>query len=182
MISVAEAIQALKRGEVIAYPTEAVYGLGCDPTNETALQTLLALKQRSATKGLIVVAAEFAQLENFVKPISSALLETILATWPGPYTWVFPAKPIVSKLIRGDQPTIAVRISAHPVIQQLCRSFGPLISTSANKTENTPIREAHTITKIFGPEIKIVAGELGSLQNPTSIRDALTGKILRSCT
>ena len=176
-----EAVQVLLRGGVIAYPTEAVYGLGCDPNNHQAVERLLAIKQRSRDKGLILIAADFQQLAPFLAEIDLSLKEKILATWPGPVTWLWPAKPAVSRLLRGKHDTIAVRVTAHPLAAALCRGFGgPLVSTSANLTGMLPTRTADGVRSQLGDKLDhVLEGEVGGLSRPSQIRNALTGEIIR---
>ena len=176
------AIDCLKSGGIIAYPTEAVFGLGCDPTNLNAIEQLLNIKHRSASKGFILVASDWSQLENYVEPIPPKSLTQIQHSWPGPYTWVFPAQKWVPKQLYGDFNGIAVRISAHPIVQALCQQFGSaIISTSANISGHPPARDAGTVKMIFGDTIPfILSGEVGALTRPTEIRDAITGELLRA--
>ncbi|MGB6976698.1 MAG: L-threonylcarbamoyladenylate synthase [Gammaproteobacteria bacterium] len=175
------AIAALQQGGVIAYPTEAVYGLGCDPFNETAVMQLLQIKRRAVTKGLILIAANWDQVAFLTQPLPAAVMVRIRATWPGPVTWVFPASTQVPPWIRGQHATIALRITAHPIASQLCRHYGKtIVSTSANREGETPASDAETVKQLFGTELDfIVPGEVGGLVNPTEIRDVLSGKILR---
>ncbi len=177
-----QAVHCLTLGGVIAYPTEAVYGLGCDPLNTEAIERLLQLKQRSKEKGLILVAADWSQLESWVQPIPPKILAKIQQSWPGPHTWIFPARPEVSEYVRGKHSGIAVRISAHPIVQQLCQAYGSaLISTSANVHTQPPARDLSTLKMMLGEQIDfIVAGELGHQRHPTEIRDAMTGEIVRA--
>ncbi|RLA24971.1 MAG: tRNA threonylcarbamoyladenosine biosynthesis protein RimN, partial [Gammaproteobacteria bacterium] len=126
------ASRALQQGKLIAYPTEAVYGLGCDPLNEAAVMSLLSIKQRPAHKGLILVASDFSQLQPFINP-SQEMLQRIIPTWPGPITWVIPVQSWVPTYLKGTHHSIAVRVSAHPLVRQLCASYGgAIVSTSAN--------------------------------------------------
>src|SRR6218665_315978 len=92
-LSINEAAIRLKSGGVIAYPTEAVWGLGCDPFDETAVMRLLAIKQRPVDKGLILIAADLAQLQPLLDlpAMPETRLAEVLASWPGPHTWVLPA-------------------------------------------------------------------------------------------
>lgn len=176
-----DVIKILSEGGIIAYPTEAVYGLGCDPFNDNAIQQLLKIKKRSYEKGLIVIASEWCQLESLVEPISNDRMAQVQATWPGPVTWLFPAKPSLSIWLRGNHETIAVRVTAHLLAKKLCQLFGkPLVSTSANREGQVPSRSAKEVETMFGTEIdKIVSGEVGNLVQPTEIRDARTGAIVR---
>lgn len=173
----------LKQGGVIAYPTEAVFGLGCDPLNHEAVTHLLRLKRRSAQKGLILIADCFEKFRPLVASIPDERREAVLATWPGPYTWVFPANlSVVPEEIRGENKTIAIRVTAHPVAKQLCQAFGsPIVSTSANFSFDEPLCTAESVKTYFGSDLDyILEGETGGLLKPTEIRDALTGEVLRS--
>ena len=176
-----DAARSLYAGGVIAYPTEAVYGLGCLPRVESAVRKLLQLKQRQPEKGLILIAADFSQLENFVIPLEDDAMSPILSAWPGPHTWLLPAQPWVPDWVRGKHKTLAVRVTDHPIASALCRTANsPLVSTSANLSSRPPARSAFTVRQQFGDSIDcIVSGPLGNLKNPTPIRDAASGKTLR---
>lgn len=174
------AAAALSRGGVIACPTEAVWGLSCDPLNEAACMRLLDLKQRDWSKGLILVAAEFEQLPLFVEQPSNNAMKRASATWPGPATWIFPVSPDAPSWLTGDHDGIAVRVTAHPVLRALCARFGPLVSTSANRSGRPPARSITEVRLQFGGALDmIVPGVLGGLAKPTTIRDVQTGHILR---
>jgi L-threonylcarbamoyladenylate synthase len=176
-----EAVRILQQGGVIAYPTEAVYGLGCDPDNQLAVERLLAIKQRSWEKGLILIAADFHQLHPYLAEIDFALKANALATWPGPVTWLWPAKPAVKSLLRGRYDTIAVRVTAHPLAAALCREFGgPLVSTSANLSGKPPTRTAEEVRNQLGNQLDyVLEGQIGGLARPSQIRDVLSGQIIR---
>lgn len=174
-------IQAVQRGGVIAYPTEAVYGLGCDPAKLAAVQRVLTLKQRPVHKGLILIAADFDQLAPYLLPLDSVTHARVMATWPGAVTWILPAQPHVSPLIRGEHDTLAVRVSAHPTCRALCLRLGhPLISTSANLSTLPPARDAQAVAAQFGTLLDgIVDAPVGGQAQPTEIRQGLTGEIVR---
>jgi L-threonylcarbamoyladenylate synthase len=173
-----QAVKSLAQGEVVAVPTEAVYGLSADPKNLQAVQRLIDLKKRNPDKGLIIVAAHLTQLEPFID--IQNISETILSTWPGPFTWVFPTRSTVSSLLRGKHETIAVRVTAHPVMSGLCAEFGgALVSSSANPEGLAPALSVQDIRDYFGNDLVIVPGELGGRVSPTEIRDARTGEIIR---
>lgn len=171
----------LRDGAVIAYPTEAVYGLGCDPLNAQAVMRLLALKQRPIEAGLILIAADFAQLEPFLEPVPTPLRRKLSATWPGPVTWLLPARPEVPVWLRGQHATLAVRVTAHAGTVALCRSFGAaLVSTSANPRGREPARSLLQVRRYFGDSLDyLLPGPLGGRQRPSEIRDAVTGRTLR---
>lgn len=175
------AIRAVQQGGVIAYPTEAVYGLGCNPASLTAVQRILAIKQRPAWKGLILIAAELQQLEPFLLPLDEVLLRRILPTWPGGVTWLLPVREAVSPLIRGKHNTLAVRVTDHPTCRLLCNQLGhPLISTSANRSGKQPARCVQAVESQLGQQVDcILDAPLGSQTQPSEIRHGLTGEIVR---
>jgi L-threonylcarbamoyladenylate synthase len=174
------AVRHIKAGEVIAYPTEAVYGLGCDPLNQYAVMSLLEIKQRPIEKGLILIASSLEQLQPYLV-LDSTIIDRINVTWPGPVTWVIPAQAWVPKWLTGDHDSLAVRVTAHPLVADLCRRFdGPLVSTSANRSARPAVKCARKLIKNFaGSDIFIVHGEVGGLQRETAIYDAETGKQFR---
>ena len=176
-----EAVDVLRNGGVIAYPTEAVYGLGCDPCNDQAIQKVLELKQREREKGLILIAADFEQLRPFLAEIDDALRQRVFASWPGPVTWLWPAKSEVSTWLRGQHTTIAVRVTDHPLVIELCRAFGgALVSTSANVSGQPPARNAEQVRAQFDDQLDyIIDDEVGGLAKPSQIRDVLSGKVFR---
>jgi L-threonylcarbamoyladenylate synthase len=171
----------VRHGGVIAYPTEGVYGLGCDPRDARAVYRLLALKQRSVGKGLILVAADIEQLIPFIAFPSPGVKERVQASWPGPVTWVLPIQASVPVWLHGGHGSLAVRVSAHPIVAALCRLTGPLVSTSANLAGRPPCRDALGARRRFGCALDdVFPGRVGGLPGPTPIYDGLTGKILRS--
>jgi len=175
------ALTCLRQGQVIAYPTEAVYGFGCDPFRADAVTRLLEIKRRNVDKGLILVAASWKQVESLAQPIPPRALAQVLATWPGPFTWVFPATEAAPDWISGRHETIALRVSAHPVVCELCQAFGgPIVSTSANRESEPPLRDFRTVQMMFGKQIDyILPGKVSGQNNPTTIRDAVSGIVLR---
>ncbi|HNE27004.1 MAG TPA: Sua5/YciO/YrdC/YwlC family protein, partial [Pseudomonadales bacterium] len=135
------AVSVLHSGGVIAYPTEAVWGLGCDPHNEEAVTQLLALKQRNWRKGVILIAADVAQLAPYLRGLPEEKLAVLHASWPGPNTWLVPNNGAAPAWITGGRSTLAVRVTAHPLAAALCKQFGgALVSTSANRAGKKPAR------------------------------------------
>ena len=174
------AVRHLKAGAVIAYPTEAVYGLGCDPLNETAVMNLLEIKQRPVEKGLILIASSLEQLRPYLL-LNQTIIERISPTWPGPVTWIIPAQPWVPTWLTGAHQSLAVRVTHHPIAHDLCAQFGsPLVSTSANPTTKPAIRASRKLLTTFaGTDIFIVHGAVGTLGQETAIYDAISGKQVR---
>ena len=175
-------VRALVRsGGVIAYATESCFGLGCDPRRLDAVARILAMKQRHFSKGLILVAEDFARFRPWVSGIPQAMQAEILASWPGPFTWLLPARDGVSRLLRGNHELIAVRVSAHPLVRRLCREVGcALVSTSANRASRPALRTAAAVAREFGREVDfVVPGRVGRSDRPSTIRHGLTGEVLR---
>lgn len=179
--SMRRAREILRDGGIIAYPTEAVFGLGCDPLEYDAVARIFAIKQRDAAKGFILIAAQIEQLLPFMAPLDKPMRRKLEASWPGPVTWVVPAARDVPAWISGDHDTLAVRVTAHPVARRLCEIAGmALVSTSANRNGRAPARSAVQVRAHLGDEVDyIVPGTTGTQRKPTEIRDALTDKVLR---
>ena len=180
-LDTAAAVELLRAGQVIAYPTEAVYGLGCDPANESAVRKLLALKGRHESAGLVLIAGEYAQIRPWIADIDESLKHRAMQTWPGPVTWLFPRATAVPDYVAGDHDTIAIRITAHEPSRGLCGAFGSaLISTSANHTSAEPARSSGEVDDYFGHKLAgILAGALGGADKPSEIRDLVSGNIIR---
>ena len=178
-----EAVRCINSGGVIAYPTEAVWGLGCDPYNRDAVQRLLDLKRRPEHKGLILVAADESQIEPLLAPLTIEQRQCLSDTWPGPNTWLLPdPKNLIPRWVKGSHSQVAVRVSAHPLVQALCREYGgPIISTSANRSAAAPARSKLKVSAYFGASLDfILPGELGGLNKPTVIRNILDMQTIRA--
>jgi len=178
---ITRAASILRQGGIVAYPTEGVWGLGCDPLNPEAVIRLLDMKQRPWQKGLILIAADFAALAPYVEPLSKKVMKLLQTTWPGPVTWILPARAETPNWLRGTHHTLAVRVTAHPQAAALCRRFGgALVSTSANLVDRAPAQRRLQVQRQFGDELDyIVPGATGGLSGPTEIRHGLSGKIMR---
>lgn len=175
------AARVLRAGGVVAYPTESVYGLGCDPLDESAVERILACKGRAATAGLILLADHPSRLEPFIDP-SPAERRRMLSTWPGPVTWVCRASGAAPPWITGGRETVAVRVTAHRIAAALSRSADmAIVSTSANQTGRPPCRSALQVRiRMHGDVDYVLSGPTGGRARPSEIRDAHTGAILRA--
>ncbi|NLY57025.1 MAG: L-threonylcarbamoyladenylate synthase [Gammaproteobacteria bacterium] len=168
-------------GGVIAYPTEAVWGLGCHPFHGAAVERLLQLKQRPVEKGLILVAGDIQQFDFLLWDLPHSQQAKLQLSWPGPNTWLVPHQGRLPEWITGRHATVALRVSAHPLIQQLCAACGPLVSTSANPAGRPAARTRLRVEQYFHGQLDaIVPGTLGSQRNPSIIRDLQTDAIIRS--
>jgi len=174
----------LHGGGVLAYPTEAVFGLGCDPHDRAAFERVFALKQRPATQGVLLIAADFAQVERYIDfdKVPPKVLADVRASWPGPHTWIFPRSADVPDWVAGAHAGIALRVTAHEPAAALCRAFGgALVSTSANPHGQPPARSVQTVAAYFDEALDgLLDAPLGGQASPTVIRDALSGAIIRA--
>ena len=175
--NIANAARVIKKGGVVAYATEYCFGLGCDPMNRGAVLRLLRLKRRPVRKGLILIAASLDQLAPYVDEIPPS----VIATWPGPHTWLLQPRKDVPGWITGEHPGIAVRITAHEQAAALCRVAGmAIVSTSANRGGGKPVRSFREAMRQFKGEVDyILPGLVGDAPAPTPIRDAITGVLVR---
>lgn len=177
---ITHAVHLLNKGEVIAYPTEAVYGLGCDPFNQQAVEQLFHVKQRPVEKGVILIAESVEQIQDWVELKDCPWEPKVLETWPGPVTWVLPTKEKLPDWITGGRDSVAIRVTAHPVVHQLCKEFGgPIVSTSANLTGEAPAKSCQQIKQYFDNKVYCLDAALGELSQPTQIWDAKSNQQLR---
>jgi L-threonylcarbamoyladenylate synthase len=158
-VDLEQAIQLLKTENVVAIPTETVYGLAANASNDEALRQIYAIKQRPMDNPLIVHIADASQVSNWATEFSPLAQKLAAAFWPGPFTLVLPAKPHVSLIVRGNQPTVALRVPAHPLTLQLLKESGlALAAPSANKfTQLSPTTAAH-VTAGLGEDIAVLDG------------------------
>lgn len=176
------AADSLGRGGVWAYPTEAVWGLGCDPWNLEAVERILSLKGRPWSKGLILVAADTDQLDCLLAGAPKAVLKAVNDYWPGANTLLLPdPAQQVPQCVRGQHHRVAARIPDHPQVRRLCRAFGgPLISTSCNRAGGPPLRWSWQVSQHFGAALDgILPGALGGARRPSRIIDPMDGTLLR---
>lgn len=172
----------LLQDQVVAYPTEAVFGLGCNPLSESAVKKLLDLKQRPMEKGLILIAPTLDFLLPFVDigSLNEAQLARLKAHYDRPITWVVPAKSDVPVFLTGQFHSIAVRLSNHPSVKELCEATGfALTSSSANLTGAPPCRTAEEVRSQFGKDFPVLDEAVGKAQNPSEIRDLITNQLFR---
>ncbi|ADJ27233.1 Sua5/YciO/YrdC/YwlC family protein [Nitrosococcus watsonii] len=175
------AARIIHRGGVIAYPTEGVFGLGCDPRQKAAIERILQLKGRSVHKGFILIAADFTQLQPYLLPLTASTRSRLEETWPGPVTWLLPARGDVPPWLRGRHDTLAVRVTAYPLAACLCQTAGhALVSTSANRAGRPPAQTTLQVRRSFGASLDyILPGITGGRTGPSEIRDGSTGRRLR---
>lgn len=178
-----DAVKTFQQGGIIAYPTEAVFGLGCDPDNDSAINKLLSLKQRSVDKGLILLASDYSQLQPYIdeSKISEQQKLQILSLWPGAVTQILPASKTISPLLCGVFETIAVRITQHPDVIALCRKTGKaIISTSANLSGKAAAITWQQVLQQFPVQLDyLIKTETLGLDRPSTIIDGISNRVLR---
>lgn len=177
-----QTLRVMQSGGVIAYPTEAVWGLGCDPYDQAAVLRLLELKRRPVHKGLILVAASKVQIAALLTELTAEQHACLDQTWPGPNTWLLPDPTgLVPNWVKGQHSQVAIRVSAHPLVKSLCEAWGgPIISTSANPSAADPAKTKLKVMTYFGYRVdKIVDGDLGGLNSPSTIRCITDSSIIR---
>ena len=183
---IAEALQWLKNGEVLAYPTEAVWGLGCDPYQHDAFLQILRLKQRPLEKGVILLADDVARVADLLRELPAERQAAIKLSWDDTIaevatTWLLPISAQIPAWIVGKHTRVAVRVTHHPLCRALCQAFdGMIVSTSANPATLAPATTAVEVRDYFGEEVKILHGALGHNTRPSRIIDAVTGQIIRA--
>jgi len=202
--SVTQAAQWLRAGQLLTYPTESVWGIGCDPFNQLAVQQLLAIKQRPIDKGMIVVTDSAARIAPLLARLSAEQRQTVLDSWlispnavaQQAHTWLLPVPqssqsvPIPS-WITGAHTSVAVRVIAHPLIQQLCAQvvsatnpYGFIVSTSCNPSGQPPAlsleqAQRYFMHSEFAQQVAYLQGDTLGYELPSQIHDAHTGQVIR---
>lgn len=178
-----QARDALTNHGVIAYPTEGVFGLGCLPYDEVAVRKLLALKERDASKGLILIAANYSQLLDYVddSKIGQDMRFRVLSHWPGHTTLILPARSDVPRFLRGEHDTIAVRVTAYEPTRELCKVLGTaLVSTSANRSGQPSLLTAQAVRDTFADSVDwVMDAAVGQASGPSKIINPLTSEVIR---
>ncbi|MDF1692476.1 MAG: Sua5/YciO/YrdC/YwlC family protein [Zhongshania sp.] len=171
----------LRAGKVITHPTEAVWGLACVPWSRPAVTRILQLKQRDPAKGLVLVADHVSRFQGVMPLLPDDVQELLMASWPGPNTWVVPDTGWAPEWIRGSHQSVAIRVSNHPLTVALCQAANTcLVSTSANPAGMAPARSQVEAQRYFRSAVDYyLPGCTGGLAQPTAIRDALTGQVFR---
>ena len=176
-----QASQILLSSGVIAYPTETVWGIGCDPRQPSALRRVVNLKKRDARKGLILIAGDIKQFDFLLHDLPDEQKLKLKNSWPGAVTWLVPHNNRVHPLVHGQFSTVAIRVSNHKIVKDLCAQFnGPIVSTSANLAGQSTVQNAIQAMKFLGHDLDfILQGPLGEASAPSRIIDLQTGRIIR---
>ena len=179
MMAARRASEILLGGGIIAYPTEGVFGLGCLPDDIDAVARILAIKERSPRKGLILIAAHTGQFDTWIdQAVRGALPEPDPRR---PVTWIVNPSARVPAVVTGDNPGLAVRITTNPIAAAVCLAVDmPIVSTSANVSGRPVARNSFVLHRNFGHLVDyVVPGECGPASGPSEIRELETGRVLR---
>ncbi|HSP85278.1 MAG TPA: Sua5/YciO/YrdC/YwlC family protein [Psychrobacter sp.] len=204
--SVIQASHWLQKGQLLVYPTESVWGIGCDPFNQQAVMQLLTIKQRPIEKGMIVVTDSPSRITALLDGLSIAQRQNVLDSWQTDsingtakqaHTWLLPIShnlPIsIPSWITGAHDSVAVRVIDHPLVKQLCahmvsasNPYGFVVSTSCNPSGQSPALSLSEAQRYFLSDnensnecVGYLKGETLGYQLPSQIGDALTGQIIR---
>lgn len=174
---IARAVAALRAGEIVAYPTESVYGLGVDPFNTEAVENLFRVKFRGESNPVLMIIGELEQLDRVAGEVSHVARRFMEKFWPGPLSLLLPVGTSLPKLLMGAKKKVCVRYTAHPVASELCRAFGaPITSTSANMSYEDPATSAETLN-MEGISVCIDGGIADGTES--TIYDPDTGNVVR---
>ncbi|RME37696.1 MAG: threonylcarbamoyl-AMP synthase [Deltaproteobacteria bacterium] len=153
---IGRAVEFLKQGGVIAYPTDTVYGIGCDIFNRKGLKKIYQIKQRDPRKPFSFICSDLSEVANYAQ-VSNFAFKIIKRHLPGPYTFVLEATRIVPDLLVTRQKTVGIRIPDHPIPMALVRELGhPLVTTSANLSEADVIEDPEDIEAALGRQLDCV--------------------------
>lgn len=175
------AATVLRNTGVVAYPTEAVWGLGCDPWSEATVQRILQLKGRAESKGLILIADHSRHFAPFLLGLDKDQLTVFEGSYDKPVTWLVPHNGVAPGWIVGEHDTLALRVTTHPLAAALCGAFGgPLVSTSANPQGLPAATTGLKVKSYFGSSLDYqTPGSVGSARRSSEIRNLLTGEVVR---
>ncbi|MDA9231866.1 Sua5/YciO/YrdC/YwlC family protein [Porticoccaceae bacterium] len=179
--TICSAVETMQGNGVVAYPTEAVWGLGCDPASEAAVHKILQLKGRDVSRGLILIADHIDRFAPFLQGLDKDHLQRFESGYHKPTTWLVPHNGAAPLWIVGEHQTVALRVTVHPLAAALCKSFaGPIVSTSANPQGLPAATTALKVDSYFGDAIDYqTLGAVGDNENASEIRHLLTGQVVR---
>jgi tRNA threonylcarbamoyl adenosine modification protein (Sua5/YciO/YrdC/YwlC family) len=173
---IARAVELLEKGEIIGYPTDTVYGLGCDLMNKQAIERIYLIKGMRKDKNLAFICPDLSDIARYAV-VENHTYRVLKRFLPGPYTFILPATREVPKYVHLKQKTVGIRVPNHPVPVALVRALGrPLISTTAAPSGQDPIIDPWEIDERFpGLGMVLDAGTCGAV--PTTVVDLSQGDI-----
>ena len=173
------AVETLSNGGLLAYPTETVYGLGCDPFNEAAFQKLKAIKGREGEKPMLLIASSIDQVKLVSGALTSIALGIAERFWPGPLTIILPPSETLPRYLKGPGGGVAIRVTSSPAASAIAAGFGkPVVSTSANKAGMPPAATIDEVRAVFGDAVNCyIGGDEPLTGQPSTIVDILSGTV-----
>ena len=177
--SIESITQSVQSGQVIAYPTEAVFGLGCDPDNETAALEILELKQRPIEKGMILIASTYSQVAKYVNDelIPFERRPEIFSSWPGPVTWLLPKSEAAPAWITGSQ---SLSLLGSQTILRYVIARRSMLQCLPQPAGHAPAISSSEVAAYFGDDLIVIDEKLGEQAKPSQIKHGVTGQILRN--
>lgn len=173
-----EAVRLLHQGKVIIYPTDTLYGIGAMIDNEEAVKNVFQIKKRGAEKPILILIEKPEDLLPLVRKISPEAEKLIARYWPGPLTLVFEASEKVSPLLTGTTGTIGIRCPASPLVSRLLfLTRSPLTATSANLSDQAPVRDAGEAEKVFAGKVDLILDAGPLVSEPSTVVDVTVEKI-----
>jgi len=170
----------IRRGGIIAYPTESCFGLGCDPKNRKAINKIIKIKKRSLNKNFILIGSSIKQFKYFINPLNNLTSKNLFSKWPGPHTWLVKANNRCPNWLKSNSK-IALRISSFSSCQALTKSLDMAItSSSLNLSGKVPLKSYRDVCRFLPKQVKLIKGRVGKSKRPSIIQDFKTKKIIRS--
>lgn len=171
----APAVEVLRAGGVVAFPTDTFYGLAADPTQPSAVERVFDLKGRAAGEALPLISVSIETVEQFCGTLDPASRTLAREFWPGPLSLILNAPARVAPAVHGGTHTIAIRVPADRVARALAEAFGhPLTATSANRSGHPPARDAAALSALMAIDASLVVIDAGETAGgaPSTIVDA----------
>ena len=173
-------VRFIRRGGIIAYPTESCFGLGCDPKNKKAINKIIKLKKRSLNKNFILIGSSLKHFDYFTNSFNDVTKENLFSKWPGPHTWIIKANNRCPNWLKSNSK-IALRIPSFSNCQALINSIDMAItSSSLNLSGKIPLKNYRDVCRFLPNQVKLIKGRIGKNRNPSVIQDFKTKNIIRS--
>ena len=170
----------IRKGGIVAYPTESCFGLGCDPKNRNAINRIIRIKKRSRNKNFILIGSSIKQFNFFIKPINKLSRKNLFLKWPGHHTWLLNTNNRCPSWLKNDNK-IALRISSFHSCYELTKSIDMAItSTSLNLSGKISLKNFRDVCRFLPNQVKLIPGKIGKNKNPSTIQDLETKKIIRA--
>jgi tRNA threonylcarbamoyl adenosine modification protein (Sua5/YciO/YrdC/YwlC family) len=166
-----KAVDVLKSGGIIIFPTDTYYGLGCDLFNKEGIEQILSIKNENDTKLFSFICSDLKDISKYAK-VSDYAYRTMKHLLPGPYTFILPAAKVIPKKLRSKRKTVGIRVPDHSVTLQIVKELGnPIASTSATTRLGEPIFDPFEIKNIFNSRVDLMLASNTMSFEPSSVID-----------